>query len=183
MSTIDNSRTFNSNEVNNKYSYYCKLVEEKLKNHQKPHDRRYHQGFFIPKRPIKCMNIMEVGDIQPIVWRSSWEEKFMEWLDSNDVVTRWGSEIISIPYKDPLKGKMSLYVPDFYMEYIDNQGTLQKYLIEIKPMSQSKLTEAKDGYDRLRIAKNAFKWAQAIKYCKKKGITFKVMTEYELGIK
>ena len=155
MSTIDNSRTFNSNEVNNKYSYYCKLVEEKLKNHQKPHDRRYHQGFFVPKRPIKCMN----------------------------VVTRWGSEIISIPYKDPLKGKMSLYVPDFYMEYIDNQGTLQKYLIEIKPMSQSKLTEAKDGYDRLRIAKNAFKWAQAIKYCKNKGITFKVMTEYELGIK
>ena len=38
MSTIDNSRTFNSNEVNNKYSYYCKLIEEKLKNHQ---------GFFI----------------------------------------------------------------------------------------------------------------------------------------
>ena len=50
-------------------------------------------------------------------------------------------------------------------------------------MSQSKLSEAKDGYDKLRIAKNAFKWAQAIKYCKKKDITFKVLTEYELGIK
>ena len=45
MSTIDNSRTFNSNEVNNKYSYYCKLIEEKLKNHQKPHDIRYHKDF------------------------------------------------------------------------------------------------------------------------------------------
>lgn len=183
MKATETNRTFTSDEVNNRYSFYCKLVEEKLKNHQKPHDRRYHQGFFIPKRPIKCMNIMEVADIQPIVWRSSWEQKFMEWLDTNDVVIRWGSEIISIPYKDPIKGKMSLYVPDFFFEYIDNKKQLQRYLIEIKPMSQSKLSEAKDGYDKLRIAKNAFKWAQAIKYCKKKDITFKVLTEYELGIK
>ena len=183
MKATETNRTFTSDEVNNRYSYYCKLVEEKLKNHQKPHDRRYHQGFFIPKRPIKCMNIMEVAEIQPIVWRSSWEQKFMEWLDTNDIVTRWGSEIISIPYKDPIKGKMSIYIPDFYFEYIDNKKQLQKYLIEIKPMSQSKLAEAKDGYDKLRIAKNAFKWAQAIKYCKKKDITFKVLTEYELGIK
>ena len=183
MKATETNRTFTSDEVNNRYSFYCKLVEEKLKNHQKPHDRRYHQGFFIPKRPIKCMNIMEVADIQPIVWRSSWEQKFMEWLDTNDVVIRWGSEIISIPYKDPIKGKMSLYVPDFFFEYIDNKKQLQRYLIEIKPMSQSKLSEAKDGYDKLRIAKNAFKWAQAIKYCKKKNITFKVLTEYELGIK
>ena len=183
MKATETNRTFTSDEVNNRYSFYCKLVEEKLKNHQKPHDRRYHQGFFIPKRPIKCMNIMEVADIQPIVWRSSWEQKFMEWLDTNDVVIRWGSEIISIPYKDPIKCKMSLYVPDFFFEYIDNKKQLQRYLIEIKPMSQSKLSEAKDGYDRLRIAKNAYKWAQAIKYCKKKNITFKVLTEYELGIK
>lgn len=183
MDAIDSNRYSEIGQINERYSYYCRLVEEKLKNHQKPHDKRYHQGFFVPTRPLKCMNIMEVAEIQPIVWRSSWEQKFMEWLDTNDIVTRWGSEIISIPYKDPIKGKMSIYIPDFYFEYIDNKKQLQKYLIEIKPMSQSKLAEAKDGYDKLRIAKNAFKWAQAIKYCKKRDITFKVLTEYELGIK
>lgn len=183
METIEANRTFSADEVNNRYSYYCNLVKDKLSKHMKPHDERYKKGFFIPQRPIKCMNIMEVADIDAIVYRSSWELKFMEWLDTNDVVTRWGSEIIDIIYMNPLKKKTSIYRPDFYIEYIDNKKQLQKYLIEIKPMSQSKLSEAKDGYDRLRVCQNAYKWMQAIKYCKKRGITFKVLTEYDLGFK
>lgn len=184
MDIIDANRThYSQEEVNIKFNYYKRLVEEKLKKHQKPHDRRYHQGFFIPKHPEKCMNIMEVAEIDAITYRSSWEKDFLEWLDSNSAVTRYGSEIITIVYKNPIRGKTSFYIPDMYFEYIDNQGKLQKYLIEIKPMSQAKLTEAKDGYDRLRVCQNAYKWSQAIKYCKKRGITFKVLTEYDLGIK
>ena len=185
MDAIDsNRRNFTQEEVNRKFNYYKQLVDYKLKNHQKIHNKKYHQGFFIPKyHPERCMNIMEVDEIDVISYRSSWELKFLEWLDSNEAVTRYGSEIISIVYKNPIRGKTSFYIPDMYFEYIDKQGKLQKYLIEIKPMSQAKLTEAKDGYDRLRVCQNAYKWSQAIKYCKKRGITFKVLTEYDLGIK
>lgn len=185
MDIIDANRThYSQEEVNRKFNYYKQLVDYKLKNHQKIHDKRYHQGFFIPKyHPERCMNIMEVDEIDVITYRSGWELKFLEWLDSNEAVTRYGSEIISIVYKNLLKGKTSFYIPDMYFEYIDNQGKLQKYLIEIKPMSQAKLSEAKDGYDRLRNVVNICKWESAIKYCKKRGITFKVLTEYDLGFK
>ena len=41
-----------------KYKQYCDLIASKLKNHEKPHDRRYKQGFFVPRKPQKCLNIM-----------------------------------------------------------------------------------------------------------------------------
>lgn len=185
MDAIDsNRRNFTQEEVNRKFNYYKQLIDYKLKNHQKIHDKRFHQGFFIPKyHPERCMNIMEVAEIEPICYRSSWERDFLEWADSNDAIIRYGSEIISIPYKNPIRGKMAIYIPDGYIEFVNKQGQIEKYLIEIKPMSQSKLSEAKDGYDRLRVCQNAYKWSQAIKYCKKRGITFKVLTEYDLGFK
>ena len=184
MNNINEFKKYSTDEIKLRYDYYCKVLEQKIKHYEIPRNKKYKQGFFLPKNhPEKCMNIMEVAEVDAIIWRSSWELKFMEWLDSNDAIIRWGSEIINIVYKNPIKGKTSFYVPDFYFEFINKQGKLEKYLIEIKPMSQSKLSETKDGYDRLRMAVNAFKWQSAIKYCKPRGITFKVLTEYDLGLK
>ena len=81
-----------------------------------------------------------------------------------------------------LRNRESFYIPDFYFEAIDRQKKLQKYLIEIKPMKESTLKESSNGYDKLMVAKNAMKWASAIQFCKKRGITFKVLTQYDLGI-
>ena len=133
-------------------------------------------------RTLKVINIMETSEPQPIVYRSGWEKQFAEWCDSTDAIIRWGSEVIRILYKDPIKNKMSFYTPDFYIEYLDNNKKLKKVLIEIKPLKETTLKESSNGYDKLMVAKNSMKWAAAINYCKKRDIEFKVMHERNLGI-
>ena len=170
-------------EAEIRYKLYCQTIKEKIKSGQKPHNDRYKQGFFIPKNPNKCMNIMETNEPQPIIFRSHWEKDFLEWMDGNSAITRYGSEIVKILYKDPIRNRETFYIPDAYFEVLDKNKKLQKYLIEIKPMKEAKLKESSNGYDKLMVAKNAMKWASAIQFCKKRGITFKVLTEYDLGLK
>lgn len=182
MDYIDSHHQVTLQEAAIRYKQYIALIEDKLKKHQKPHNRKWKQGFIIPKKPLKCINIMETNEPQPIVYRSGWEKQFAEWCDSTDAIIRWGSEIIRILYKDPIKNKMSFYTPDFYLEYLDNEKKLRKVLVEIKPLKETTLKESSDGYDKLMVAKNSMKWASAIEYCKKRGIEFKVMHERNLGI-
>lgn len=183
MNVIDApQRTIDLQSASIRYKQYINGINDKLKNHQKPHNRKWKQGFFIPKHPLKWINIMETDEPQPIVFRSGWEQKFLEWMDSTTSIYRCGSEIIRILYKDPIRNKMSFYTPDAYIEYIDNEKKLRKVLIEIKPLKETTLKESSDGYDKLMVAKNSMKWASAIQYCKKRGIEFKVMHERNLGI-
>lgn len=175
-------RVYDDDYVKFKYKQYCNLIKDKLRTHQTPHDRRYHQGFFVPTRPAKCINIMEMPEPTAIVYRSGWEKTFFEKCDSTDSILRWGSEIVKILYKNPIKNKMSFYVPDVYIEYLDKSKKLRKMLIEIKPMNQTKLREASNGYDRLQFAINTMKWASCIEFCKKRGIEFKVIGANELGV-
>lgn len=174
--------SFDENYVKLKYNQYCKIIEEKLKNHQKPHNSRYKQGFFVPKRPAKVINIMETDEPQPIVFRSGWETTFANWLDTTDAITRWGSECVRILYKNPIKNKMSFYIPDFYMEYLDTFGNLKKVLVEVKPLKEAVLEKATNGRDRLKFAENQMKWQSAIQYCHKRGIEFKIIHENNLPI-
>ena len=125
---------------------------------------------------------METNEHQPIVYRSGWEQQFAQWCDSTPAIYRWGSEIIRILYKDPIKNKMSFYTPDFYIEYLDDLKRVRKVLIEIKPLKETSLKETSNGYDKLMVIKNSMKWAAAIQYCKKRGIEFKVMHERNLGL-
>ena len=166
-----------------KYKQYCNLIKSKLKTHQTPHDKRYKQGFFVPRAPAKCINIMEMAEPTAITFRSGWEKSFFEKCDESTGVLRWGSEIIKILYKNPIKNRTSFYVPDVYLEYLDTNKRMHKLLVEIKPMSQTKLSETSNGYDKLQFAVNQFKWASAIEFCKKRGIEFKVMGANELGIR
>ncbi len=165
-----------------KYKQYCNLIKQKLHDHQKPHDRRYKQGFFVPTRPQKCLNIMEMDEPTAIVYRSGWEKTFFEKCDITDSIIVWGSEIVKILYRNPVKGCMSYYVPDVFIKYLDKNKKLHSMLVEIKPMNQARLSEASNGYDKLQFCINQFKWASAIDFCKKRGIEFKVMTANELGI-
>lgn len=183
MQEIYEQQPINLYDASLKYNTYKRIIADRIKNHQVPHNRKYHQNFFVPKHPLKCMNIMETPEPQPIICRSSWENTFCKFCDDNKAVIRWGSEILKILYKDPIRNKMAFYYPDVYLEYIDNNKQLKKSLIEIKPLKEASLSETKNGYDKLMVAKNSMKWKASIEFCKKRGIEFKVIHEGNFGFK
>ncbi len=81
------------------------------------------------------------GDPNDIVYRSLWELKFMKWCDMNASVLEWGSETIIIPYVSPVDSKVHRYFVDFYIKTKAKDGTISKYLIEIKPEKFTKPPE------------------------------------------
>ena len=121
-----------------------------------------------------------VGNGKPR-FRSGWEFTFMMFLDSNPNVINWASEAVSIPYRNPLTGKMSTYVPDFIVTYKSPNGTTIGDLIEIKPKKQSLIeSRTASARDRAVVAVNHAKWAAATAYCKMQGFAFRVITEDDL---
>ena len=136
---------------------------------------KFAQGNFTPKNPEKY-----VGNKLPR-YRSSWELNFMMTCDSHPSILKWASEAIKIPYKDPLTGKNTVYVPDFFIQYVDANGKAHVELIEIKPASQTLLEKVgKNKYNQAQYVKNQAKWAAATAYCNQKGIKFRVVNEQNL---
>jgi hypothetical protein len=136
---------------------------------------KWAQGTFTPKNPKKY-----VGNHSPR-YRSGWELTFMTFCDSNDNIIYWASEALRIPYKHPLTGKPTIYVPDFFVVYKNKYGKQVAEVVEIKPKKQSiiesKVTNVKD---RIVVAINHAKWAACSAYCKRQGYTFRVVTEDDL---
>lgn len=139
------------------------------------------QGTYRPINPQKY-----IGDISNITFRSSWELKFMQYLDTHPSIVNWSSEEIAIPYLNPITGKYHRYFPDFLIKKIDNTITL----IEIKPEKQTKppqkrgkKTEKKLLSEKVTYAINKSKWKSANIFCEKNGWKFLILTEKELGIK
>ena len=85
------------------------------------------RGKFSPRNPEKYQGM---GDP---TYRSSWELTFMMFCDNNPAVQNWASESVKIPYRDPLTGKNTVYVPDFLIVYVDRNEMKHAELIEIKP--------------------------------------------------
>ena len=85
-----------------------------------------YKGLFKPKNPSKYK-----GNINEIVYRSSWEKKMMIYCDTTKSVVEWGSEELVIPYVSPWDGRYHRYFPDFYVKVKDRSGKLQKYIIEV----------------------------------------------------
>ena len=110
-------------------------------------------------------------------YRSGWELSFMKFCDSNDHVLQWASESIAIPYRHPLTGKMTQYIPDFLITYRTRDNTIKAELIEIKPKKQSVIESKMSNRDRAVVAINYSKWAAAQKWCNQYGLTFRVITE------
>ena len=113
-------------------------------------------------------------------YRSGWELSFMRVCDSNDHILQWASESIAIPYRNPVTGKMSQYIPDFLVSYRTKDNTMRAELIEIKPKKQSVVESKMNSRDRAVVAVNYAKWDQATKWCKRNGLSFRVITELDM---
>lgn len=136
---------------------------------------KFAKGKFTMKHPEKY-----VGTKVP-TYRSSWEWSFMNFCDTNKSVQKWASEAISIPYRDPLTNRNTIYVPDFFIQYADKFGRMQVELIEIKPASQTILERVgKNKYNQAQFVKNQAKWAAASIWCKQQGIKFRIINENDL---
>jgi hypothetical protein len=115
-------------------------------------------------------------------YRSGWEHSFMRFCDLNDHILQWASEALTIPYRHPLTGKSTVYVPDFLITYRTRDNTVRAELIEIKPKKQSVVESKMTSRDRAVVAVNYAKWASAQKWCKQHGLTFRVITEDDLFV-
>ena len=133
---------------------------------------KFAQGRFEMKNPGKY-----VGTKTPLA-RSSWEFVFMRMLDEHQGVEKWASESIQIPYRDPLTGKYTIYVPDFFITYVDKNGAKHAEVVEVKPASQTLLANVgKSVYNQQQYVKNMAKWEADTKWCKQQGIKFRVVNE------
>ena len=132
---------------------------------------KYAQGFYEIKNPEKY-----VGNHKP-KYRSGWELRVMMFLDENKHITHWASEAISIPYRNPLTGKPSMYIPDFFVVYENKFHQMKAEIIEVKPKSQTSLTEARSRQDQVHAVVNKAKFMAAMAYCKQHGYVFRVISE------
>jgi TnsA endonuclease N terminal len=113
--------------------------------------------------------------------RSSWETTFCMFCDNNPSIQQWASEPVKIPYRDPLTGKPTVYVPDFLISYIDKNMKKHAELIEIKPANQMLIEKVgKNPYNQAQYVKNMAKWAAANKWAQQQGLKFRVINEMDI---
>ena len=136
---------------------------------------KFAQSIYQVKNPEKY-----VGSKMPYC-RSSWETTFCMFCDNNPSVQQWASEPVKIPYRDPLTGKPTVYVPDFLISYIDKNMKKHAELIEIKPANQMLIEKVgKNPYNQAQYVKNMAKWEAAAKWAKGQGIKFRVINEHDI---
>ena len=136
---------------------------------------RFAQGKFTLKNPDKY-----IGGRTP-TYRSSWEFAFMRMCDTNESITKWASESIRIPYRNPFTGKYTIYVPDFFIVYNDKTGKQHVELIEVKPANHTfKEQLGNSKVNKLHYVVNQAKWGAARAYCKQKGMIFRVVNEGDI---
>ncbi len=134
------------------------------------------KGLFKPKYPAKYL-----GNPEKIRYLSSWELRFMVACDENPHVLKWGSEELKIPYFNPIKKKITNYLPDFIIQYRKASGEVLTEVIEIKPFKQAVIGRGKiSAYDQVQLVLNQAKWDAAVKFCEKANIKFRVVTEKDL---
>ena len=138
---------------------------------------------FKPKNPSKYK-----GNINEIVYRSSWEKKMMIYCDTTKSVVEWGSEELVIPYVSPWDGRYHRYFPDFYIKVRSKNGSLKKYIIEVKPKHQCTPPERNPKrrtgvwYNKVKTwGINKAKWKSAQEFCLDNNMEFKILTEDHLN--
>ena len=90
------------------------------------------KSIYKPRNPKKYK-----GNVNNIICRSSWENKFCHWCDLNENIVQWGSEEFFIPYRAP-DGKVRRYYPDCSMKVKENKGGTKTYVNEVKPAKQTR---------------------------------------------
>jgi hypothetical protein len=156
--------------------------QNNIKTFLKPRQGNIQQGYFKPANLDKY-----VGDPNQIIFRSSWEFKFLKWCDSSPTVLRYSSEPIAIPYYSPLDKRGHLYYVDFYVETRDNDGNIRKWIIEVKPNKYTKppvapkrMTDKQTAnymYAAKQFILNRAKFEAAREFAKGRGIQFGIITE------
>lgn len=126
-----------------------------------------------------------IGDWSNIIFRSSWEQKFMYYCDTNPNIIKWASEEIHIPYISPIDNRVHKYYPDFFMEVRQHNNNIQKMLIEIKPKKQTRAPKNNKNkkqyiYEYKAWTVNEAKWKATLKFCEAKNWQFKILTEKSL---
>lgn len=136
---------------------------------------KFSQGIYKPENLDKYM-----GSTLPR-YRSSWEMAFMKFCDNNPSIQQWASESIKIPYRDPLTGRQTVYVPDFLIVYVDKHLKKHVELVEIKPANQMLREQVgKNPYNQAQFVKNQAKWAAAASWAQQRGIRFRVINEHDI---
>jgi hypothetical protein len=143
-----------------------------------PKNSKWIQGIYSPINKNKY-----VGNTNP-VYRSALERDFFLFFDKSPNVTAWASEGIVVPYYNSIDNKVHNYYVDLVAAIKDNNGNTQKYLIELKPSSQTMAPQPSEKkkkstvlYEQLMWHKNQCKWKAASDYAAKKGMKFIILTE------
>ena len=92
-----------------------------------------YKGKYKPSNPEKYN-----GNVTNIIYRSLWERKFLYYCDMNENILEYSSEEMFVWYKSPVDGKPHRYYPDFLIKVKESDGTIKKYMIEIKPKKYGK---------------------------------------------
>jgi hypothetical protein len=134
------------------------------------------------RRPYTPTNQLKYSGRHPIVLKSSWEEVFAStYCDNNPSCIDWSYEPWRIPYRDPVSGRQTIYIPDFLMSFKGNNGQIRCALVEIKPAHQALQEHARNLADSAHVARNLAKWEAARAWCERRGnVNFVVLTEKEL---
>ena len=136
---------------------------------------KFAQGKYVLKNPDKY-----IGNKTP-TYRSSWEWAVMNMCDNNPAIDKWASEAVKIPYRCPLTGKQTIYIPDFFVNFVDKEGRKHAEVWEVKPANQQLLEKVgKNPYNQAQFIKNQAKWAAANIWCKNQGIKFRILNENDI---
>ena len=151
-----------------------------LKKRMRTEKGKYDQGNYIPTNKEKYK-----GNY-PIIYRSSWEKKFMNYCDISEMVESWGSENITIPYWNPVAKSVWKYYTDFIVR-LRTPTEIITAVIEIKPFKQTQPPNYKNRknkktllYEHNTWMTNKAKWESAEEFCRKRGWKFIIMTEKDL---
>lgn len=167
-----------------------------IKNLKPITNGKYKQNYYICQNPFKYDGLHT-----EIIYRSSWEQKFMVWCDLSPSVIKWSNETVVVPYISPIDKKTRRYYIDFYVEVLDRDGIVKKFLVEIKPKFQyhqdyipkfNKMndTTKKRSSKKLETYKkevetyviNNAKFEAARYYASHRGLEFKIINEEILKI-
>lgn len=155
-----------------------------IKNLKPTKNSGFSQGYFNPTNPEKYLSK------PPIIYRSSWERKFMILCDTREDVIGWSSEPVEIKYWSTLDSKERKYYPDFYMKIKKQDDTFEEFLVEIKPSEQIKKpsppkTNSKKALKSYKFLAEQFvinrdKYSYAKRWAEERGWRFIVLTEISL---
>lgn len=143
---------------------------------------KFLSGKFRPNRPDKY-----VGDINKIIYRSSYELAVFRMMDDEPGVVKWNSEETVIPYISAVDGLAHRYYLDVTAAIRGADGKITKKYIEIKPYDQTiapkrTKTEKDQAYaERVRTwMVNSSKWEAAKRYAAERGGEFLILTERDI---